>query len=119
VSKNKKTDLRSSLFECAGGVIPCEVSQSPAHVSRDERFLMLALLADAVNIFLNGNAERRLLAETRTWIQGGNTDSQVISFEDACNALGIDPQAMRKRLYRLKDGTSHKKLPGAVKLSVC
>jgi hypothetical protein len=119
VSNNRNTDLRSGLFECAGEVIPCDVSQSPAHVSREERFLMLALLADAINIFLNGKAERRLLAETRTWIQGGNTDSQVISFEDACDALGIDPQAMRKRLYRLKDGMSHKKLSTAVKLSVC
>ena len=112
MSKNKNTDLRSDLFECAGRVIPCKVSQSPAHVRRDERFLMLALLADAINIFLNGNAERHLLAETRTWIQGGNTDSQVISFEDACGALGIDPQAMRKRLFRLKLASEGRKAKG-------
>ena len=112
MSKNKNTDLRSDLFECAGRVIPCKVSQSPAHVRRDERFLMLALLADAINIFLNGNAERHLRAETRTWIQGGNTDSQVISFEDACDALGIDPQAMRKRLIRLKPASEGREAKG-------
>jgi hypothetical protein len=108
MSRDKNTDLRSELFDYAGVVLPCEVrpGQSPAHARRGERFLMLALLADAINIFLKGSAERRLLAETRTWIRGGNIDSQVISFEDACDALGIDPQAMRKRLFRLKYGES-------------
>jgi hypothetical protein len=71
VSKNTNADLRS-LFECAGVLLPREVrpGQSAAHVRRDEGFLILALLADAIDIFLNDNAERGLLAETRTWIQG-------------------------------------------------
>ena len=79
---------------------------SSLHARSGERLLMLALLSDAINIFLKGRAERRLLAETLSWIKGVDTDSQVISFEDACDALGIDPEAMRERLFRLKYGDS-------------
>ena len=83
-------------------------SLSPEDARRRDRFLMLALLADAINIFLKDSVERRLLTETKTWIRGGKIDSQAISFEDACDALGIDPQALRKRLFRLKYGESRK-----------
>jgi len=120
VSKSKNTNLRSELFEWAGIVLPCGIRPGwvPTHVRRRELFEILALLAHSVHIFLNGGAERRLLAETGTWIRGGNTDSQVISFSDACDALGIDPQALRKRLFFLKYGESLKKLRIAPKLSV-
>ena len=120
MSKTKNTNLRSELFECTGVVLPCEIrpGQSPADLRRRELFQILALLAHAVHIFLNGNVERRLLTETRTWIQGGNTDSQVISFEDACDTLGIDPQALRKRLFRLKYDESRRNLRTAPKFAV-
>jgi hypothetical protein len=110
VSKSKNTNLRSELFEWADIVLPCEIRQgwTPTRVRRRELFEILALLAHSVQIFLNGSAERRLLAETGTWIRGGNTDSPVISFNDVCDAFGIDPQALRKRLFFLKYGESRK-----------
>jgi hypothetical protein len=108
MSKDAHTDINSELFEQVGAVLPCQIRPAlgSLHARSGERLLMLALLADAINIFLKGRAERRLLAETRSWIQGGNSTSQVISFDDACDALGIDPQAMRERLFRLKYGDS-------------
>lgn len=106
--KDANTDLGSELFEHGGAVLPCQLRPGlgSLHARSGERLLMLALLSDAINIFLRGRAERRLLAETLSWIKGVDTDSQVISFEDACDALGIDPEAMRERLFRLKYGDS-------------
>ncbi len=98
----------SEFFEYAGAVLPCQIRPglSSPHARSGERLLMLALLSDAINIFLKGRAERRLMAETRSWIRGVQDGSRVISFEDACDALGIDPEAMRERLFRLKYGDS-------------
>lgn len=107
--KDANTDSGSEYFEHAGAVLPCQLKPglSSLHARSGERLLMLALLSDAINIFLKGRAERRLMAETRSWIRGVDSGSQVISFEDACDALGIDPDAMRERLFRLKYGDSH------------
>lgn len=106
--KGVNTDLAPEFLEYAGAILPCQVrsTSNSLHARSGERLLMLAVLADAINIFLKGRAERRLLAETRSWIRGVNTGSQMISFEDACDALGIDPEAMRERLFRLKYGQS-------------
>ncbi|HEV3110194.1 MAG TPA: hypothetical protein VGY99_06845 [Candidatus Binataceae bacterium] len=104
--KDAKTDLGSEYFEHESAVLPCQVhpAVSPSHARSGERLLMLALLADAINIFLKGSTERRLLAETRHWIRGVDQACQGVSFEDACDALGIDPAALRERLFALKYG---------------
>jgi hypothetical protein len=104
--KNADTDFGSDYFEHEGAVLPCQVRPaiSPMHARSGERLLMLAVLADAINIFLKGARERRLLEETRLWIRGGKDAYQPVSFEDACDALGINPRALRERLFRLKSG---------------
>ena len=106
--KDPYTD--SDFFEHAGGILPCQLRPglSSLHASSGERLLMLALLSDAINVFLKGRADRRLLAQTRRWIEGLDAGSQVVSFEDACDAVGVDPEAMRERLFRLKYGDSPK-----------
>ena len=108
MTTNANPEFGSEFFEYAGAVLPCQVrpSLNSLHARSGERLLMLALLADAINIFLKGTGERRLLAETRSWIRGGIAGSQIISFEDACDALEIDPQALRERLFRLKYGSA-------------
>lgn len=113
--KDPYTD--SDFFEHPGGILPCQLRPglSSLHAGSGERLLMLALLSDAINVFLKGRADRRLLAQTRSWIKGVDKGSDVVSFEDACDAVGIDPEAMRERLFRLKYGDSHKppRLPHA------
>jgi hypothetical protein len=96
-----------ALFPDHGiALLPCQLRRDPRsfHLRSGERLLMLAVLADAINIFFKRNAERRLLADTCKWIRGSATAS--ISFEDACDALGIDPCALRQRLFQMKYGTS-------------
>ena len=112
--KDANTGFGSEYFEHEGAVLPCQVHPelSPLHARSGERLLMLALLADAINIFLKGSTERRLLAETRNWIRGSHQVGQGVSFEDACDALGIDPAALRERLFRLKYGDNPRAMAG-------
>jgi hypothetical protein len=104
MANDATTDFDSDYFEHVGAVLPCQMrsASSALHARSGERLLMLALLADAINIFLKGATERRLLAETRNWIRGTGDDCQAVSFEDACSALDIDPVALRERLFRIK-----------------
>src|SRR5579875_3644319 len=87
--KEAATEFDSGYFEYAGAVLPCQMrpAVSPLHAGSGERLLMLALLADANN-----------------WIRGHGRDCQPVSFEDACDALGIASDALRERLFRLKCG---------------
>ena len=76
--KQTKTGVAPEYFEHEGAVLPCQVhpALNPLHARSGERLLMLALLADAINIFLKGLTERRLLAETRHGIRGVDQSCQ-------------------------------------------
>ena len=66
-----------------------------------EQNLMLALIADAVALTLRREpSEHHAAAQAWEWILGFGRSS--ISFEDACDAVGLDPHALRKYLKRLR-----------------
>jgi hypothetical protein len=84
-------------------VLPC---QFPAYyrslyVRSGEQRLMLALLTDAINIILKGGRDTRLLKETHGWVCSNSRDSHKISFDQACDALGLDAERLRARLKEL------------------
>lgn len=67
-----------------------------------EQRLMLAVLADAINILHDWRAaasirKRRLFAEAARWVmvQGSNVP---FSFDNVCDALELNPDALRRRL---------------------
>jgi hypothetical protein len=107
------TDLENDCFQYGGTVLPAQLrpAVNALHARSGERLLMLAVLTDAINIFLKGTAERRLWSDTRNWIRGGSFGCHTISFENACDALGIDPDALRERLVRLKYGDRARQTP--------
>ena len=106
--EDRSGGLGSDLYEAGSDILPCQLRPygRSLYERSGERLLMLALLSDAINIYLKDGSDRRLLAETRTWISGEQSAGQVISFRDACDALGIDPGALRRRLFQLKDPAS-------------
>jgi len=65
-----------------------------------EKRLMLAVLADAVDILLKGDARdarsRRLLVETAQWVRAD--DDGPFSFVNVCEALGLNPSCLRRGL---------------------
>jgi hypothetical protein len=73
----------------------------PRQTFSSEQNLMMALLADAVALALSRNsAEHLAAAQAWDWILG--LGRAWISFEDACDAVGLDPCALRKYLRRLR-----------------
>jgi len=72
-----------------------------------ERRLMLALLADAINVYQRGATSsatraRRLFIDAETWIMTNDLNSCGLSFETVCEALGIHPGALRRRIIKWK-----------------
>jgi hypothetical protein len=65
-----------------------------------ERRLMLALLADAICSLLSvGPQFERLRKETRDWLAGRGFSP--VSFENACEAIGLEPKATRAGIENL------------------
>lgn len=67
-----------------------------------EQRLMLAVLADAINVVQDGNRSphvrrRSCFAEARHWIFHSSVQC-ALSFESVCEALRIDADALRQRL---------------------
>jgi hypothetical protein len=70
-----------------------------------EKRLMLAILEDAVQCFQNnGFAQsvrgRRIFQEARKWIVDADRD-WIFSFENVCEALGLNPAYVRAGLRRM------------------
>jgi hypothetical protein len=93
------------LVPCGpGAVLPAQVSDGvrwDADTS-GARALMLAVLEDAVRCIENGRWQRRfrarrLAAEAGAWVRCDRAD-WPFSFRNVCEALGIDADAMRRRL---------------------
>ena len=69
-----------------------------------EKRLMLAVLTDAIDVFLK-NRDRldarahRLYVETADWIRAEDADG-LFSFVNICETLGLDPSCLRRGLLR-------------------
>ncbi len=78
---------------------------APRQSFTSEQNLMLALIADAVELTVrNDPAEHHAAAQAWDWIMGFGHAG--ISFEDACDAVGLDHRAIRKYLRRLRGNHS-------------
>jgi hypothetical protein len=92
--------LRSQFFELVG-----------TRALSSEQRLMLAVLADAINIVqdLHSSASARKRAaylEAWNWIFTKSV-ACPLSFQNVCDALGIDTEALRWRLSALASGASN------------
>jgi len=91
--------VREQLDELVGG-------QRDAGVGRPERALMRAMLQDAILCLLGEAApakdRARLAADARYWVESHSL-AWVFSFENVCQALGINAEYARRHLLRLAD----------------
>jgi hypothetical protein len=89
--------LPSQYFDVSGG-----------HRLTAEQRLMLALLADAINVFQQGavsraTRKRLLYIDAERWIMmSGSTAPHAFSFDTVCDALGINAGVLRRRLILWK-----------------
>jgi hypothetical protein len=89
--------LPSQYFDVSGG-----------HRLTAEQRLMLALLADAINVFQQGatsraTRKRMLYIDAERWIMmAARPGPHAFSFETVCEALGINAGVLRRRLILWK-----------------
>lgn len=71
-----------------------------ARTLSSEQRLMLAVLVDAINLVLRENYDRSASQEASSWIFTSGV-ARWLSFDLACDALGLNPEWLRKRLVEL------------------
>ena len=84
--------LPSQFFESVG-----------ARTFSSEQRLMLAVLADAINLLGStdsSNLRRRSYNEAWSWVFATRITSSL-SFDHVCDALGVDAESLRRRLSEL------------------
>ncbi len=84
--------LPSQYYDLSGG-----------HRLTGEQRLMLALLADAINVYQQGvvsrNTRKRLLfIDAERWITASARCRHAFSFDTVCDALGINSSMLRRRM---------------------
>ncbi|HLW69275.1 MAG TPA: hypothetical protein VKS22_01505 [Candidatus Binataceae bacterium] len=77
-----------------------------------EQRLMLALLIDAINVYQRGAMAtavhaRRLYVDAEHWIMTHSRYTGILSFETACDALGIHAGVLRRRIVAWKHAIRH------------
>ncbi|MGH7924149.1 MAG: hypothetical protein ACREQH_06105 [Candidatus Binatus sp.] len=88
--------LPSQYFDLSGG-----------HRLTGEQRLMLALLADAINVYQQGvlsriTRKRLLFIDAERWIAASATSRHAFSFDTVCDALGINSSVLRCRIVAWK-----------------
>jgi hypothetical protein len=89
-------------------IVPCQYCDvSSGYGLSGEQRLMLALLADALNVYQKGALSRltrlrRLYVDAERWILADCADGNAFSFPMVCDALGINPALLRRRIINWK-----------------
>jgi hypothetical protein len=99
----------------AGLVLPCAYSDiSGGNALTGEQRLMLAMLVDAINVYQKGAMShdaraRRLYVDADHWIMANALSGDVLSFENVCDALGINAALLRRRIIGWKHALNHER----------
>ncbi len=97
--------IQSAEFDL---ILPCQYCDiSSGYGLSGEQRLMLALLTDALNVYQKGalsrlSTLRRLYVDAERWILADRADCNALSFIVVCDALGINPQLLRRRIINWK-----------------
>jgi hypothetical protein len=88
--------LPSQYFDRSGG-----------HRLTGEQRLMLAMLADAINVYQQGvlarsTRKRMLYVDAERWIMAERPNLHAFSFETVCESLGVNPSMLRRRMIAWK-----------------
>ena len=96
-----------------GIILPCQYHDLSGgyHLSGEQR-LMLALLADAINVYQKGALSRaprarRLYVDAEQWIMTECPGARGLAFAVVCEALGINALRLRRRLLDWKYALRH------------
>ena len=98
------SDTAVERFAGLNQILPSQYYDvSGSHRMTGEQRLMLALLADAINVYQQGvlsrNTRKRLLfIDAERWIMTAARCRHAFSFDMVRDALGINPSMLRRRM---------------------
>src|SRR6266404_4968425 len=97
-------DRNAHLSHIPDTILPSQFFESVgARTFSSEQRLMLAVLADAINLLGSSgssNLRRRSYNEAWSWVFAKRITSSL-SFDHVCDALGINAESLRRRLSEL------------------
>ena len=103
------TEDRFAGFLAPDAILPMQFFQSLRSKGRydGERRLMIAILEDAVNVFMKqlfatDPKARQLYLDAEEWISAADP-SWFFSFENVCNTLDLNPEYLREGLLKWRD----------------
>jgi hypothetical protein len=102
------SDLAVERFVGLNQILPSQYYDvSGGHRLTGEQRLMLAMLADAINVYQQGvlsrNTRKRLLfIDAERWIMAASKSRHAFSFDTVCDALGINSIVLRRRMLAWK-----------------
>ncbi len=105
------SDLAVERFIGLNQILPSQYYDvSGGHRLTGEQRLMLALLADAINVYQQGvlsrNTRKRMLfIDAERWIMAAAISRHAFSFDTVCEALGINSLVLRRRMLTWKHQT--------------
>ena len=98
------SDGRRGGANQAESTLPLQYFSRAASQSQEdgELRLMLAVLKDGIDCFLNGHLhDDGGFLEAQQWIMAGN-QAGPFAYDNICETLGIEPQSLRERLKSLR-----------------
>ena len=95
----ESVDRGAYLSRIPDAILPSQFYESVgAHTFSSEQRLMLAVLADAINLLRSSNLRRcKSFNEAWSWVFAERITSSL-SFDHVCDALGLDAESLRRRL---------------------
>lgn len=106
-------------------ILPCQYFDlSGGERQSGEQRLMFALLVDAINVYQRGMMSRaprarRLSVDAELWMMARRAAGDALGFELVCDAVGIDPVLLRRRLIEWKHTVRRRRAPQSpVRLSI-
>jgi len=106
-------------------ILPCQYHDlSGGDRLSGEQRLMFALLVDAINVYQRGVMSslaqaHRLYVDAEQWITTQRSAGDALSFDTVCDAVGIDPALLRRRLIEWKHAVRRRHAPQArLRLSI-
>jgi hypothetical protein len=100
-------------------ILPCQYCDvSGGYSLSGEQRLMLALLADALNVYQKGAVSRlsrmrRLYVDAERWILSDRDQNDALSFATVCDALSINAPLLRRRIINWKHTVSRQRGPSS------
>src|SRR5216684_7541643 len=104
----ESVDRGAYLSRIPDAILPSQFFESVgAQTFSSEQRLMLAILADAINVLGNTDSsnlhKRKSFNEASSWVFA-NGFTSPLSFDHVCNALGMDAESLRRRLSEFVSG---------------